>query len=166
MTKAEQARRPEITLPDLQLVWPDGRPIRLSDYRQDRSLVALFSGGAECGPCRHAIMNDVCGQLDDYEQLGAVALLVLSCSSFEAELVRRREGLAVPVLLDPAGDACRLLGAQSPDGKPATAIVVTDCAGRVFLASRPDENSLPPTREAILNCLRSISGRSCADLEE
>ncbi len=162
MKETHDAPGKKDVLPDLQLAWPDGRPIRLSGYRQDRSLVALFSGGAECGPCRHAIMSDICGQPDEYAQAGAVALLVLNCSPVEAELVRRREGLAVPMLLDPAGEACRVVGARSPDGKAATAVVVTDCAGRVYLASHPDQNGLPPTREAIFSCLRSIRSRDCA----
>jgi peroxiredoxin len=165
MTETARVGSARPILPDLQLASPDGRPIRLSDYRKDRNLVALFSGGAECGPCRHAIMSDVCGKPDEYAQEGAVPLVVLRCSSVEAELVRHREGLTVPVLVDQTGEACRLVGAQSPDGRAATAIVVTDCAGRIYLASRPDQNDLLPTREAILTCLRSMPGGNCAGQE-
>lgn len=149
-------------LPDLQLASPDGRACHLSDYRGDRKLVALFSGGAECGPCRHAVINDLCGRPEEYEAVGATAVLVLRCSSLEAELVRRREGLTTPVLLDLAGDACRMLGALSPDGRVATAIVVTDWSGRIYLESRPDQNALLPTREAVFECLRSIPGGGCS----
>jgi peroxiredoxin len=147
---------PHGLLPDLQLAAPDGRPVHLSDYRQDRNLVAVFSGGAECGPCRHAILSDVCGKPEEYTEAGSTVVLVLRCSSLEAELVRRRERLTVPVLLDPGGDACRVVGAQSPDGQPATAIVVTDSAGRIYLESRWDRDALLPTREAIFRCLQSI----------
>jgi peroxiredoxin len=148
-------------LPDLQLTLPDGRLIRLSDYHRDRSLVALFSGGAECGPCRHAIMSDLCSKPEEYEQAGATALVVLQCSSGEAELVRRREGLTLPVLVDPAGEACRAVGAQTPDGKPAVALVVTDCTGRIYLEGRPDREMPLPTREMIFSCLHNIPASGC-----
>jgi peroxiredoxin len=152
----------EPRLPDLELVTCDGRPVHLSDYRRDRSLVALFSGGAECGPCRHAIMSDLCSRPHEYARAGAAVLLILRCSAIEAELVRRREGLALPVLLDPQGEACRLVGAQTPDGQAATAVVVTDCSGRIYLESRPDQDTPLPTREAIFSCLRSIPRGDCA----
>jgi mycoredoxin-dependent peroxiredoxin len=162
MTETDSAQGEAAVLPDLQLASPDGQLGRLSDYRGDRSLVALFSGGAECGPCRHALLTDLCGRPEEYAAAGATALLVLRCSSLEAELVRRREGLNVPVLIDPAGEACRLVGAESPDGNAATAVVVTDCGGRIYLQNRPEQNGLPPTRDAILSCLRGIGERSCA----
>ncbi len=144
-------------LPDLPLATPDGRPCRLSDYSKKGSLVVLFSGGAECGPCRHAIISDLCGRPEAYAAMGATAVLVLRCSSVEAELVRRREGLAVPVLLDVSGEACRIAGAQLPDGKASTALVVTDSSGRICLESRADQNGLLPTRETVFSCLRSIA---------
>lgn len=163
MPEATRARKPMPVLPDLQLAWPDGRSVHLSELRQDRNLVALFSGGAECGACRHVVTHDLCGRPEEYVQSGATAVLVLHCSPLEAELVRHRDSLTIPVLIDPTGEACRAAGAWSPGGRAANAIVVTDCAGRVYLASRPDQLVLPPTREAIFNCLRSIPATGCAE---
>ncbi len=161
--KASAAQDKKETLPDLELAQLDGQRVRLSDVRQDRNLVALFSGGAECGPCRHAIMSDVCGRPEEYAESGATAVVVLRCSPVEAELVRHREGLTVPVLLDPAGEACRLVGAQTADGRVGATIVITDCAGRICLQSGGERDTSLPTREAILNCLRNIAPGTCSD---
>ncbi len=156
MTEINGVAGAEAVLPDLQLALPGGQSCRLSDYRREQNLVALFGGGAECGPCRHAIVTDLCGRPEEYAEAGAAVVLVLDCSSMEAELVRRRDRLTIPVLLDPNGEACRTLGAVPADGKTATAVVVTDSAGRVCLESRPDRNDTLPTRDAIFRCLRSI----------
>ncbi len=156
------SQAPARSLPDLHLSLPDGQPITLSECRGKRHLVALFSGGAECPTCRSAIMKNLCTRTEEYERAGATALLVLHCSPVEAELVRRRDGLTLPVLVDPAGEACRLVGAHTPDGAPATALIVTDCAGRIYLETRPDENIMLPTRDAVFECLRGMPDPACA----
>ncbi len=161
--KASSGQNEEVTLPDLELAQLNGQRVRLSEVRGDRNLVALFSGGAECGPCRHAIMSDVCGRPEEYATSGTTAIVVLRCSPVEAELVRHRESLAVPVLLDPTGEACRLVGAQTPNGRVGATIVITDCAGRICLQGGGKRDSSLPTREAILDCLRNIPPGSCGN---
>ncbi len=141
-------------MPDFSLPTPDGRRLSIAGYRGRFSLLMIFTGGAECSYCRHVVLSDLCQEPEEYSRQGAQLLVILCCSPMEAELVRHRDSLACPVLVDEDGHVHRSVAALNSDDQPSTSIFIADRQGNVRLASRSWQGDPIPTRETLLEQLR------------
>ncbi len=149
-------------MPDFELPSAGGQLAHLSDYRGRKGAVLIFTGGAECAVCRHAILSGLCDAPEEYARQRGELLVILRCTPAEAELVRRRDRLACQVLVDEDGQVHRQVGAELPDGQPATAVFVTNRQGKVCLASRSSRGDTLPTRQALLDRLSQLAVESAA----
>ncbi len=147
-------------MPVFTLASADGHRVDISRYCGRLNLVLIFTGGAECRHCRHAVLTDLCHEPREYARAGARLLVVLQCSPLEAALVQHRDNLLCPVLVDEDGQVHRAVGASAPDGLPTTTVFVVDRQGKVCLANRTWQGQPLPFRQTLLEQLQRLADSS------
>lgn len=146
-------------LRDFSLRAADGKELSVSDYRGRRNLVLLLAGGAESAG---ALLEQAGQQHPRLQEEDARLLAVMQA---DAESVGKlAQGLPFPVLVDKDGRIHRQLGAAQADGKPASAVYITDGYGEVFGAYRTARGQAMPTANEILDWLSFIN-RQCPECE-
>lgn len=93
-------RAAEIPLADVEVRQADGTPVRLGDL-VDRPTVLVIPRYYGCLPCR-GYLRELSDHLGELAELGARALAVSSGADFQARWLMEQQGVAFPLLVDPA----------------------------------------------------------------
>lgn len=141
-------------LPDFSLPTTDGRPIRLSDYRNRRNIVLVLLRGLSAAS--ETLLADLQDNVTGLAEDNAQALVVVQGPRQAAVSLQRMYLLSYPVLYDEQGQLEALLGPSSTPDAPRLAVHIASRSSRIYWSAWAEPGDPAPTVEDIRGWLEFI----------